>query len=219
MTTHNLSTSLRAMHAAARPCGSSEDGRTVYAIHCDAARLADLLAAAAAIDAADAWLARPPVNQCGETCDRAALCATCARRLDEQPAARRYAYSIDGGETYYGAEPTPEDALGSAHDELATECEPGTTHAVHVAKLVPGVEILRRQTTALEFAANAVCELFEEALYDEIGGDEQLIADLTSEQRLHISGAMLGLIAATGAITGQGLADDTVHTITLEGTT
>lgn len=31
-----LAHSLRAMHAAARPCGTSEDGRTVLAIHADA---------------------------------------------------------------------------------------------------------------------------------------------------------------------------------------
>lgn len=139
------------------------------------------------------------------------------RALEEQPAASRYAYSIDGGETYHGTEPTPGDALGSAHDEMSAEYEPGTTHTVHVARLVPGVEILRRQTTALEFAADAVCGRFEEALYDEVGGDEQLIDDLTPEQRLHIGRAMLELIAATGAITGQGMADDTEHTITLEG--
>lgn len=64
-----------------------------------------------------------------------------------------YAYSIDGGETYRGSEPTPEDALGAAHDKLATECEPGTTHPVYIARLVPGVEILRKQTGALESLA------------------------------------------------------------------
>lgn len=58
-----------------------------------------------------------------------------AEVTDERPVARRYAYSIDGGETYHGTEPTPEDALGSAHDELSTEHEPGTTHEVHIAKL------------------------------------------------------------------------------------
>lgn len=30
---------------------------------------------------AAAALAEPPVNQCGETCERAKLCATCAREL------------------------------------------------------------------------------------------------------------------------------------------
>lgn len=37
-----------------------------------------------AIAAADQWLESPPTNQCGETCERAKLCATCARGL-EQP--------------------------------------------------------------------------------------------------------------------------------------
>jgi len=37
-----------------------------------------------AIAAADQWLDAPPTNQCGETCERAKLCATCARGL-EQP--------------------------------------------------------------------------------------------------------------------------------------
>ena len=37
-----------------------------------------------AIAAADQWLDAPPTNQCGETCERARLCATCARGL-EQP--------------------------------------------------------------------------------------------------------------------------------------
>ena len=46
MNTATLTHSLRAMHAAARPCGTSEDGRTVLAIHADAHRLEDLLAAA-----------------------------------------------------------------------------------------------------------------------------------------------------------------------------
>lgn len=35
-----------------------------------------------AIAAADQWLANPPTNQCGETCERAKLCATCAGELD-----------------------------------------------------------------------------------------------------------------------------------------
>ncbi len=34
-----------------------------------------------AIAAADQWLESPPTNQCGETCERAKLCATCARGL------------------------------------------------------------------------------------------------------------------------------------------
>jgi len=127
-----------------------------------------------------------------------------------------YAYSLDGGETYHGSEPTPEDALGSAHDELATECEPGTTHTVHIARLVPGVEILRKQTGALESLAEQVCRSLEETLYDEVGGDDQLLDDLSPEQRRCIGRAILEIIAATGAITGQGLADDTVHEATIE---
>lgn len=127
-----------------------------------------------------------------------------------------YAYSLDGGENYHGSEPTPEGALGAAHDELSTEHEVGTTHSVHVARLVPGVEILRRQTVALERLAEQVCESLEETLYDEVGGDYQLIDDLTPEQRQSIGRAILEIIAATGAIKGQGLADDTVHQITLE---
>ena len=39
-----------------------------------------------AIAAVDRWLAAPPVNQCGETCERAKLCATCARGLDPESA-------------------------------------------------------------------------------------------------------------------------------------
>lgn len=35
-----------------------------------------------AIAAADKWLANPPVNQCGETCERAKLCAVCARGIE-----------------------------------------------------------------------------------------------------------------------------------------
>lgn len=127
-----------------------------------------------------------------------------------------YAYSLDSGETYHGSEPTPEDALGAAHDELSTEYEAGTTHSVHVARLVPGVEILRKQTIALKRLAEHVCEHLEETLYDEVGGDEQLIDDLTSEQHQSLGRAILELIAATGAIKGQGLADDTVHQLTLE---
>ena len=39
-----------------------------------------------AITALEQRLAQPErVNQCGETCERAKLCATCARGLDEQP--------------------------------------------------------------------------------------------------------------------------------------
>ena len=127
-----------------------------------------------------------------------------------------YAYSIDGGETYRGSEPTPEDALGSAHDELVTEYEPGTTHPVYIARLVPGVEILRKQTGALESLAEQVCRSLEETLYDEVGGDDQLLDDLTPEQRQCVGRAILEIIAATGAITGQGLADDTVHEVTTE---
>ncbi len=41
-----LAHSLRAIHAAARPCGSAEDGRPVMAIHATPQRLADLLDAA-----------------------------------------------------------------------------------------------------------------------------------------------------------------------------
>lgn len=110
--------------------------------------------AESAIAAADQWLAQPPANQCGETCERAALCPACALGLTQaEPTARRYAYSLDGGETYHGSELTPEDALGAAHDELATEHEAGTTHQVHIARLVPGVEILREQGRALARAA------------------------------------------------------------------
>lgn len=127
-----------------------------------------------------------------------------------------YAYSLDGGETYHGNEPTPEDALGAAHEELSTEYEVGTTHSVHVARLVPGVEILRKQTIALEVITEHVCERLEEALYEEVGGDEQLIDDLTPEQHQSLGRAILEIIAATGAIKGQGLADDTVHQLTLE---
>ena len=127
-----------------------------------------------------------------------------------------YAYSLDGGETYHGSEPTPEDALGSAHDELAAEYEPGTTHTVHIARLVPGVEILRKQTGVRGHVADMVVEYLEEALYDEVGGDDQLLDDLTPEQRQCVGRAILEIIAATGAITGQGLADDTVHEATIE---
>ena len=127
-----------------------------------------------------------------------------------------YAYSLDGGETYHGSEPTTEGALGSAHDELATECEPGTTHTVHIARLVPGVEILRKQTGALESLAEQVCRSLEETLYDEVGGDDQLLDDLSPEQRQCIGRAILEIIAAAGVITGQGLADDTVHEATIE---
>ena len=34
-----------------------------------------------AIAAADRWLAAPPTNQCGETCERAKLCAICAHGI------------------------------------------------------------------------------------------------------------------------------------------
>lgn len=127
-----------------------------------------------------------------------------------------YAYSLDGGETYHGSEPTPEDALGSAHDELAAEYEPGTTHTVHIARLVPGVEILRKQTGVLGHVADMVVEYLEEALYDEVGGDDQMIDDLTPEQRLCIGRAILEMVAETGAIRGQGLADDTKHEVAIE---
>lgn len=127
-----------------------------------------------------------------------------------------YAYSLDGGETYHGSEPTPEDALGSAHDDLSTEYEPGTTHTVHIARLVPGVEILRKQTGALESLAEQVCRSLEEMLYDEVGGGDQLLDDLSPEQRQCVGRAILEIIAETGAITGQGLADDTVHEATIE---
>lgn len=127
-----------------------------------------------------------------------------------------YAYSLDGGETYHGSEPTPEDALGVAHDDLSTEYEAGTICVVHVARLVPGVEILRGKTLALEIITEHVCGRLEEALYDEVGGDEQLIDDLTTGQRQSLGRAILEIIAATGAIKGQGLADDTVHQLTLE---
>ena len=41
------------------------------------------LARTEAIVAADQWLASQPVNQCGETCERASLCAVCARGIGE----------------------------------------------------------------------------------------------------------------------------------------
>ena len=40
-------------------------------------------AAEESLDALKAALAEPPTNQCGETCERAKLCATCARELTE----------------------------------------------------------------------------------------------------------------------------------------
>lgn len=42
-----------------------------------------------AIAAADEWLSRQPKNQCGETCERAKLCAVCARGLEEQQPVKR----------------------------------------------------------------------------------------------------------------------------------
>lgn len=48
---------LRAIHAAARPCGSAEDGRPVFAIHADAPRLTDLTHAADHIEALAALVA------------------------------------------------------------------------------------------------------------------------------------------------------------------
>lgn len=35
-----------------------------------------------AIALADRWLANQPTNQCGETCERAKLCAVCAKGLE-----------------------------------------------------------------------------------------------------------------------------------------
>lgn len=46
MTAAHLAHSLRAIHSAARPCGSAEDDRPVMAIHATPQRLADLLRAA-----------------------------------------------------------------------------------------------------------------------------------------------------------------------------
>lgn len=44
----------------------------------------DMLHAASrqSIAAADHWLAEQPTNQCGETCERAKLCAVCNMGLD-----------------------------------------------------------------------------------------------------------------------------------------
>ena len=44
-------------------------------------------------------LAQPErVNQCAETCERAKLCATCARALDEQPEQEPMAWISEGGD-------------------------------------------------------------------------------------------------------------------------
>ena len=55
---------------------------------------------------------------------------------------------------------------------------------MHIARLVPGVEILRKQTGALESLAEQVCRSLEETLYDEVGGNNPLIERLT---RVHAS--------------------------------
>lgn len=57
----------------------------------------------AAIAAADQCLAQQPKNQCGETCERARLCAVCARGLDalrgQEPVTAQF--RVDGCSTWH----------------------------------------------------------------------------------------------------------------------
>lgn len=70
-----------------------------------AAQVALALDVDIAIADAEKWLAEQPTNQCGETCERAKLCATCARELilplQQQPVA-------PDGWKLVPVEPTPE---------------------------------------------------------------------------------------------------------------
>lgn len=58
-----------------------------------------------AITDADKWLAEPPTNQCGETCERAKLCATCSWELSVPPQQQP---GVPDGWKLVPAEPTPE---------------------------------------------------------------------------------------------------------------
>ena len=66
-----------------------------------------------AITALRAALAEPPTNQCGETCERAKLCAVCARGLAE-PAQEPVAWGVFEGENLHDFFTLREDAAQMA---------------------------------------------------------------------------------------------------------
>lgn len=71
---------------------------------------------AEAMWAADKWLASPPTNQCGETCERASLCAVCRSGLEGAAAQAPAWRVIDGGSPVFldgiEAQYSIEDAAG-----------------------------------------------------------------------------------------------------------
>ena len=127
-----------------------------------------------------------------------------------------YAYSIDKGDTFKGCHPTPEDALGAAHDDLSSQCAAGTRHQVRVARLVPGADVMRSLPHSVRYLAERAIDSLKDSLYDEIGGNNPLIERLTPEQLQQIGTVILEAIAATGAIVGKGLDDETSHTVVIE---
>jgi len=129
----------------------------------------------------------------------------------------QYAYSIDGGESYHGEFTQCGEALRAAHDDLAIDHGQGTVHAVRLARLVPGVEILRRRVDALEDVADRALDYFEGVLYAEVGGSHQLITEVSREQLGRIGAALLDAVERESVISGQGLADDAAYTVTVGG--
>lgn len=123
-----------------------------------------------------------------------------------------YAYSIDGGETYHGAHSSRGDAICAAHDELASDTEPGVICEVRTSRLVCGAVLLRKPVT-LRALAESLAVQAEECLYDDVGGDDRLIRDLTQDELTAVGQAMVAALEATGAITGMGLADDETHEV------
>lgn len=123
-----------------------------------------------------------------------------------------YAYSIDGGETYHGAHSSRGDAICAAHDELASDTEPGVICEVRTSRLVCGAVLLRKPVT-LRALAESLAVQAEECLYDDVGGDDRLIRDLTQDELTAVGQAMVAALEATGAITGMGLADEETHEV------
>lgn len=108
-----------------------------------------------------------------------------------------------------------EAALAAAHDDLSSQCAVGTNHQVQVARLVPGVEVMRSLPHSVRYLAERAIESLRDALYDEIGGNAPLVEKLSPEQLQQVGRAILETIAATDAIVGKGLDLCAEHTVVI----
>ena len=81
-------------------------------------------------------LAQPELtNQCGETCERAKLCATCARALDEQPEQEPVVWQVLNGVCHAGVRSTESLAKDAAAGMQKTHDLGGSLAAFHVRPL------------------------------------------------------------------------------------